>query len=721
MKKKSLMALLLSGAGLLASCSGQKQAENTLNTMQYPLTDTVAHTDEYFGTTVADPFRWLEDDMSEQTADWVKRQNEVTDSYLAQIPFRQQIRDRLEQLYDYEKYSAPSREGDYYYFAKNDGLQNQSVLYRQKGLDGEPEVFIDPNKFAEDGTIAYSGGDFSQNYRYFAYLTSESGSDWRKIYVMDVESKQLLTDTIDRAKFTGVSWKGDEGFYYSTYDAPEGSELSAMNMYHKVYFHKLGTPQSEDEVVFGGEELGARYVGAFVTEDNKYLLASAAVSTSGNALYAKRLDQPGAEWIPMVGNYDNEWSYVHNEGDKFYFQTDYKAPNQQVLAASFGDTDPDNWEVFISEKENMLRGVGFAGGNFFLNYLQDATTRIYQHSTQGQLVREVKLPALGSAGGFNGKKDDTELFYTFTSFTFPPTIYRYDIASGESGVFRKPQVDFDPEAYETKQVFYTSKDGTKVPMFIVHRKGLPLNGQNPAYLYSYGGFNISLTPSFSTSRIFWLEQGGVFAMPNIRGGGEYGKEWHTGGTKMQKQNVFDDFIAAAEYLKSEGYTSTEKLGIYGGSNGGLLVGATMTQRPDLCAVAVPAVGVLDMLRYHKFTAGAGWIYDYGCADSSQAMFEYLYNYSPVHNVKQGTEYPATLVTTADHDDRVVPAHSFKFISELQRKHTGSNPVLIRIETKAGHGAGKPTSKLLDEQADVYAFSLFNMGEQPFSKETSAGQ
>lgn len=686
------------------------QQEHSEKKWNYPTTEEGVHTDEYFGVKVADPFRWMENDTSKEVAEWVSSQNKVTQSYLDQLPDRELIRKRLKDLWNYERYSAPVKEGDYYFFTKNDGLQNQSVWYRQKSLTGEAEIFLDPNSFSNDGTISLSGASFSKDGKYLAYSTSTSGSDWRTIYVMEVASKAHLSDTIHWAKFTGISWAG-EGFYYSTYDKPEeGKELSSFNYQHKVYFHELGTPQSKDILVFGGEKQPVRYASARVSEDEKYLVISAAERTNGNAVFVQNLQKKNAPLIPIISTYEDNFDYETSIGGELIFKTDFEAPNGKLIRINPNKPDPSNWGEFVPEGEHVLSSVNTGGEKIFLTYLEDASSHVYQYDTKGEKEREIELPALGTAYGFEGKEKDKEVFFTFTSFTYPPTSYRYDIESGEIEVFRRPEVAFDPEAYETRQVFFTSKDGTQVPMFIVMRKGTELSGSNPTYLYGYGGFNISLRPSFNVSRIVWLEQGGVFAMPNLRGGGEYGSKWHHAGTKMQKQNVFDDFIAAAEYLISEKYTSKEKLAIFGGSNGGLLVGACMTQRPDLYQVAIPAVGVMDMLRYHKFTAGAGWIFDYGCADSSQAMFEYLKGYSPVHNVKPNTQYPATLVKTADHDDRVVPAHSFKFISELQRKQTGQNPVLIRIDTKAGHGAGKPTSKILDEWADTYAFVYENMGE-----------
>ena len=699
-------------ASATVACTTTEESTETMP-VEYPPTEKVSQVDTYFGNEVPDPYRWLEDDQSAETAAWVDAQNEVTDAYLNDIPFREAINERLTELWNYEKYSAPSKEGDAYYFFKNDGLQNQSVLYRQESLEAEPEVFLDPNTFSDDGTVALSSISFTDDGSLLAYSISESGSDWRKILVMDVATQQVVEDTLKDVKFSGISWQNNDGFYYSSYDKPEeGSALSARNMNHQLFYHALGAPQEQDQLIFGGEAQPRRYVSGRVTEDQRYLAISAAMSTSGNELYVKDLSQPNSEIVPIVTDFDSEQSIVHSEGNTLYIVTDREAPNQRVVTVDSRQPQPKQWQDLVAERDEVLEAATFAGGKMFLNYLKDASTRIEQYDLQGNQEKIIELPAIGSAGGFGGKQEDKTVFYTFTSFTYPTTIYSYDIASGESTVFRQPSIDVNPDDYVTEQVFYESKDGTKVPMFIVHKKGLEKNGQNPTYLYAYGGFNISLTPYFSVTQLYWLENGGVYAMPNLRGGGEYGKSWHEAGTKMNKQNVFDDFIAAGEYLKQEKYTSTERLAIAGGSNGGLLVGATMTQRPDLCQVALPAVGVMDMLRYHQFTAGAGWAYDYGIADSSEAMFEYLYDYSPVHNIEEGVSYPATLVTTADHDDRVVPAHSFKFAATLQEKHEGENPVLIRIETKAGHGAGKPTSKQIEEWTDKYAFTFYNMNWLP---------
>jgi prolyl oligopeptidase len=677
----------------------------------YPQTAKTDTVDNYFGTAVPDPYRWLENDTTQQTADWVKAQNEVTFGYLNNIPYRDAIKKRLEKIFNYERLSAPFQEGEFYYFYKNDGLQNQSVLYRKKGENGTPEVFIDPNKFRADGTISLAGLNFSKDGSLATYRISRGGADWTDAIVIKTADKSLVEDTLRNIKFSGIAWKGNEGFYYSTYDKPKGSQLSEKTQFHKLYYHKLGTKQSQDVLIFGGEKTPRRYIGAYLTEDEKYLVITASTSTTGNELYIQDLSNTKNPIVTIVNNFDNDHYVMANEGSKLYIHTNLNAPNNRIVITDFAKPTPENWKDLIAETESVLN-TSTGGGKIFANYLVDVKTVVKQFDMNGKLEREVQLPGIGTAGGFGGKLEDKHLYYSFTSFTFPSTIYKYEIASGKSDLYEKPKVDFDPEAYETKQVFYTSKDGTKVPMFIVHKKGIELNGKNPTMLYGYGGFSVSLQPSFSTSRIVWLENGGIYAQPNLRGGGEYGEKWHLAGTKMNKQNVFDDFIAAAEYLIKEKYTSSDYLAISGGSNGGLLVGATMTQRPDLMKVAFPAVGVMDMLRYHKFTAGAGWAYDYGTADDSKEMFEYLYKYSPVHALKPGTKYPATMVTTADHDDRVVPAHSFKFAATLQENHVGENPVLIRIETNAGHGAGTPVSKTIEQVADQYSFAWYNMGVVP---------
>lgn len=701
--------------GLFVLAYGCQSAgeESTTSSIVYPETNKTDHTDTYHGVDVPDPYQWLEDDMSDETAGWVSAQNEVTNAFLEGIPFRDALKNRLEELLDYERVSAPFKEGNYEYFYKNDGLQDHSVLYRTPAgsPDAEPEVFLDPNSFSEDGTVGLRGVSFTKDGSMAAYMITEGGSDWRKIIVIDTETKEMIGDTLVDVKFSGLSWKGNEGFYFSSYDNPkETSELSAKTQHHKLYYHKLGTAQSEDELVYGGEKQPNRYIGGNVTEDGNYLVVSAAQNTSGAQLYVKDLRQPNSSFIQIQDDYMARCTYVENEGSTFYLYTNIDAPNYRVVKVDLSAPDQSNWVDVIPETENVLR-AGSGGGKLFGNYLVDAKTAIKQFDMNGKLEREVQLPGIGSAGGFGAKKEDTYLYYSFTSFTYPTTIYKYDIASGASELYRKPEIDFDPEAYETKQVFYNSKDGTRVPMFIVHKKGIELDGTNPTYLYAYGGFNISLTPSFSSSRIVWLENGGIYAQPNLRGGGEYGEKWHKAGTQMNKQNVFDDFIAAGEYLIDNGYTSSDYLAIAGGSNGGLLVGATMTQRPDLAKVALPAVGVMDMLKYHTFTAGAGWAADYGTAEDSPEMFEYLKGYSPYHNLKEGTAYPATMVTTADHDDRVVPAHSFKFAARLQEAHTGDNPVMIRIETKAGHGSVS-TKQQIELAADMYAFTWENMGVEP---------
>jgi len=708
MKRSLLYSLVIA---LFISACGEKQGNQT-QISSYPQSMKVDTVDTYFGVDVPDPYRWLEDDLSEETASWVQDQNKVTFSYLDKIPFRDKIKDRLSELFDYERVSAPFEEGGYIYFSKNDGLQNQSVLFRKKTADEEPKIFLDPNKFSEDGTISLAGLSFNKEGSLLAYSISEGGSDWRKVLVMNTESGQLVEDTLVNVKFSGISWKGSEGFYYSSYDKPkDGSELSAKTQYHKLFYHKLGAPQSSDQLVFGGEKQPNRYIGASLTSDERYLVISAATSTSGNKLYIKDLNNPKSEIIPIADNYESSTSVVANEGARLILFTNLDAPNYRVVEVDAAKPTSDNWKDLIPETKNVL-SVNSGGKKLFASYLIDAKTSVHQFNMQGQLEREVKLPGIGTASGFGAKEDDKKLYYNFTSFTYPGAIFNYDIETGESVLYKKPDIDFNPDDYVTEQVFYNSKDGTKVPMFIVYKKGLKKDGKNPTYLYAYGGFNISLRPSFSTSRLVWLENGGIYAQPNIRGGGEYGEEWHKAGTKMQKQNVFDDFIAAGEYLVENGYTSSDYLAIAGGSNGGLLVGATMAQRPSLAKVAFPAVGVMDMLRYHKFTAGAGWAYDYGTADDSKEMFEYLKNYSPVHALKPNTAYPATMVTTADHDDRVVPAHSFKFAATLQEHHVGDNPVLIRIETDAGHGAGTPTSKRIEQEADRYSFAWYSMGIVP---------
>ncbi|KPV95913.1 Prolyl endopeptidase [Pseudoalteromonas sp. P1-9] len=711
-------ALALAVCTALVGCGAEKEesvqvdtkAEQTVTqaALTYPETKKGEVVDTYFDTQVADPYRWLEDDMSDETAQWVKTQNKVTFDYLAQIPYRDKLKERLTKLMDYEKVSAPFKEGKYTYFYKNDGLQNQYVIYRQVE-GGEPEVFLDPNTFSDDGTTSLAGITFSKDGSLAAYQISEGGSDWRKVIIIDVETKKQIEDTLVDVKFSGLSWVGNEGFYYSSYDKPEGSELSAKTDQHKLYFHKLGTKQADDKVVFGGTDTQKhRYVGGYVTEDDKYLLISAAVSTSGNKLFIKDLSKPDSKLETILDHTNSDTQVIENEGSKLYLVTNLDAPNKRIVTVDAAKPTPDNWKDLIPETENVLN-VSTGGGYIFARYMVDAISKVQQYDKSGKLVRDIELPGVGTAGGFGGEKEDKELYYSFTNYKTPGTTFKFNVETGKSEVYRKSGADFDPAQFESKQVFYKSKDGTEVPMILTYKKGLKLDGSNPTILYGYGGFNVSLTPRFSPTRAAWLEQGGIYAVANLRGGGEYGKKWHKAGTQLQKQNVFDDFIAAAEYLIAENYTSSEKLAVNGGSNGGLLVGAVMTQRPELFKVALPAVGVLDMLRYHTFTAGAGWAYDYGTAEQSKEMFEYLKAYSPVHNVKEGVEYPATMVTTGDHDDRVVPAHSFKFAAELQDKQAGANPTLIRIETNAGHGAGTPTSKIIEQYADIYGFTLYNMG------------
>ena len=676
------------------------------NKIQYPETKKGQTVDVYFNTQVNDPYRWLEDDKSNETGAWVKAQNEVTYGYLNQIPFRDALKARMEKLWNYEKIGAPFTEGKFTYYSKNNGLQNQSVVYRKDGK-GKEEVFLDPNTFSKDGTTSLGGLDFSKDGSKAAYTISEGGSDWRKVIIIDAVSKKVLEDTLVDVKFSGVSWYKNEGFYYSSYEKPKGSELSAKTDQHKLYFHKLGTSQKDDKVIFGDDQK-RRYVGGSVTEDDHYLVITAANSTYGNELYIKDLTKPESPIVTIVDNFNSDNSIIENEGSKLFIDTDFNAPNKRVVTVDVSNPKPENWKDFIAETQNIL-SPSTGGGYFFANYTKDAVSFVQQYDYSGKLVREIKLPAVGTAGGFGGKKNEKILYYSFTNYTTPGTIFSFEPKSGKSEIYQNPKVDFKSDDYESKQVFYTSKDGTKIPMIITYKKGTKLDGKNPTILYGYGGFNISLTPSFSIANAVWLENGGVYAVANLRGGGEYGKKWHDAGTKLQKQNVFDDFIAAAEYLIAQKYTSSDYLAIRGGSNGGLLVGATMTQRPDLMKVALPAVGVMDMLRYNAFTAGAGWAFDYGTAQDNKEMFEYLKGYSPVHNVKKGTHYPATMVTTGDHDDRVVPAHSFKFASELQEKQTGDNPVLIRIDVKAGHGAGKSVAATIQENVDIQAFTLYNMG------------
>ncbi|MCC5598061.1 prolyl oligopeptidase family serine peptidase [Nostoc favosum] len=682
-------------------------------TLTYPSSHKSNQVDNYHSTLVADPYRWLEDPDSEETRAWIEAQNQVTFGYLSEIPTREKIKQRLTKLWDYEKYGIPFKEGEslqdgsterYFYF-KNDGLQNQSVLYTLKTLDDQPKVLLDPNKLSEDGTVALSGLSISEDAKLLAYSLSASGSDWQEWKVRDVETGEDLQDHLKWIKFSGASWTHDnQGFFYSRYDEPnEKTQLEDVNYYQKLYYHQLGKPQSEDVLIYHRPDQKEWGFSGGVTEDGRYLIISIWLGTdSKNLVFFKDLTNPNAEVVELINQFEADYSFIDNDDNVFYFRTDLNAPRGRVIAIDTKNPAPENWREIIPQSAETLESVGVLNNQFVADYLKDAHSQIKIFDLKGAFIREVELPGLGSAGGFGGKRHDTETFYSFTSFTTPGTIYRYDMVTGKSTIFRQPQVDFNPNDYETKQVFYHSKDGTKVPMFITHKKGIKLDGNNPTYLYAYGGFNASMTPGFSVSLLVWMEMGGVYAMPNIRGGGEYGEEWHQAGMKDKKQNVFDDFIGAGEWLIANKYTKTEKLAIAGGSNGGLLVGACITQRPHLFGAALPAVGVMDMLRFHKFTIGWAWTSEYGSADNPEE-FPALYAYSPLHNIKPNTAYPATLITTADHDDRVVPAHSFKFAAALQEAHIGDAPTLIRIETKAGHGAGKPTAKIIEEAADKWAF------------------
>lgn len=701
MKKVTLFATGI----IMMSCAQQQQK------LAYPETAKVDTVDVYFGTEVPDPYRWLENDTSEATAAWVEAQNQVTNAYLAKIPFRNALLNRLTDLANYEKIGAPFKKHGKYYFYKNDGLQNQSVLYVQDSLEGEPRVFLDPNKLSDDGTVALTGISFSHDGKYTAYTISRSGSDWTEIYVMDTETSQLLEDHILWAKFSGASWQGD-GFYYSAYDAPvKGKEFSNVNEMHKIYFHKMGTPQSEDKLVYQNPAYPKRFYSVSVNEDETLLFLYESGEGRGNALYVKDLRKPNAPFVAMATDMDYNYYPIEIIGDKMYIFTNFGAPKYRLLVADVSKPELKDWVELVPETENVLSGAEVIGGKLFLTYDKDVANHAYVYDLTGKMIQEIQLPSLGSVS-FSGDKDDKECFFGFTSFTVPGATYKYDMDQNAYELFRAPKVAFNPDEYMTEQVFYPSKDGTKIPMFLTYKKGLKKDGKNPVYLYAYGGFNISLYPSFSTSRVPFLENGGIYAQANLRGGGEYGEEWHVAGTKMQKQNVFDDFISAAEYLINSKYTNKDKIAIVGGSNGGLLVGACMTQRPDLFRVAIPQVGVMDMLRYHKFTIGWNWASDYGTSDDSKEMFDYLKGYSPLHNLKLGGKYPATMVTTADHDDRVVPAHSFKFAATLQECNDGTNPTLIRVDSKAGHGAGKPMAKVLEEQADIYGFIMYNLGMTP---------
>lgn len=698
--------LFLSIALIMLACNNSSQKQ-----IVYPETATEDVADTYFGTEVKDPYRWLEDDRSEATEAWVKTQNELTFAYLNQIPFRQELLNRLTELTDYEKYGTPFKKNDKYYFYKNDGLQNQSVLYVQDSLDGEAKVFLDPNKLSDDGTVALTGLSFSNNKKYIAYTISRSGSDWTEIFVMDAGSGELLPDHIKWAKFTSAAWEGD-GFYYSAYDAPkEGKEFSSVNENHKIYYHKIGDDQSNDRLVYENKNFPKRFYGASVSDDERVMFISESGAGLGNRLFIKDLTKNNAPVLEIASDFEYQYSPVEVIENKIYLYTTLDAPKGKIVEFDINKAFVADWKDLIPESDHVLASVSIIGEKLFITYNQDASSHPYVYDLNGQLLQEVKLPSLGTVR-FSGNKDDKECFMVFSSFTYPGSIFTYDMDNNSYEIFRAPDVKFNSDDFETEQIFFASKDGTKIPMFLTYKKGLKKDGNNPVYLYGYGGFNISLNPGFNTSRIPFLENGGIYVQVNLRGGGEYGEEWHIAGTKMNKQNVFDDFIGAAEYLIENKYTNSGKIAIVGGSNGGLLVGACMNQRPELFKVAIPQVGVMDMLRYHKFTIGWNWASDYGTSEDSKEMFEYLYAYSPLHNLKEGTAYPATMVTTADHDDRVVPAHSFKYAAKLQVCNSGSNPTLIRIDTNAGHGAGKPISKVLEEQADTYGFIMYNLGMKP---------
>ncbi|MBE9137481.1 S9 family peptidase [Nodosilinea sp. LEGE 07088] len=679
--------------------------------LTYPPSLQQDQVDTYHGVAVPDPYRWLEDPQSPASREWIEAQNRVTSAYLETLPGRQTINDRLTKIWNYERYTTPFKRGGRYFYFKNDGLQNQSVLYTLPSLEAEPTVLLDPNTLSEDGTVSLSGMAVSENGAYLAYGLSTGGSDWVEWHVRNIATGADTNDLLKWVKFSSASWTHDhQGFFYSRYDEPdESTKLEAVNYYQKLFYHRIGTPQSEDVLVYERPDEKEWGFGGDVTEDGRYLIISVWKGTDpDNLVFYKDLSQPDSPVVELISEFEASYSFVDNEGSLFWFTTDLEAPKGRLIAIDVGQPARSHWQEIIPEGDDTLEGVSILNHQFVADYLKDAYTTIRIFSLTGELVREVELPGIGSAGGFDGKPEDTETFYSFTSFTVPNTIYRYDMVTGQSTLYRQPTVDFDPSAYTTTQVFYPSQDGTRIPMFITHKKGIELNGQNPTLLYGYGGFGVSLTPSFAVSNLVWMEMGGVYAVPNLRGGGEYGEEWHLAGTKLNKQNVFDDFIAAAEWLMAEGYTSSQKLAIAGGSNGGLLVGACMTQRPDLFAAALPAVGVMDMLRFNQFTIGWAWESDYG-SPQNEDEFKVLYGYSPLHNLEPGTAYPATLITTADHDDRVVPAHSFKFAAALQAAHKGDAPVLIRIETKAGHGAGKPTAKVIEEVSDKWAFLVANLG------------
>ncbi|RPI14295.1 MAG: S9 family peptidase [Ignavibacteriae bacterium] len=685
---------------------------NSQEKIKYPETKKVDVVDNYFGTKVADPYRWMEDMDSPDVKKWIEEENKITFGYLDKIPFREKIRARLTEVWNYPKYSRPFKAGNYYFFFKNNGLQNQYVLYIQKDLDSEPEVFLDPNTFSEDGTVALLNVNASNDGKYLSYSVSKSGSDWREINVIEIESRKVLSDHITNVKFSDANWFKD-GFFYDYYDAPKDVNLlSHKNEFQKVYYHKLGTDQSQDVLMFEDKTNPKLSSDIWSSEDEKYLFKYAGeTGQEGNKLYFKPSDNIDKEWIPIIEEYGFSTWPVQNEGSKIFLNTNKNAPKYKLVMLNADDIS-SGWKDILPEKDITLDGVKYIGGKIIATYMVDVTSRVYTYDINGNFISEVTLPGIGTVNGFDGRKEDKQVFYTFTSFVYPGSVYIYDVETGISKLFRKSEVKFKSDEYEEKEVFYSSKDGTKVPMFLVHKKGLVLDGNNPVYLYSYGGFNVTMNPGFSISRLPLLEYGGVFAMPCIRGGGEYGEEWHKAAMLFNKQNAFDDFIAAAEYLIKEGYTSPQKIAIAGGSNGGLLIGAVVNQRPELFKVAIPAVGVMDMLRFQKFTIGAAWTREYGSSEDNEEIFKYLYSYSPIHNIKEGINYPATMVTTADHDDRVVPLHSFKYTAALQERYKGNNPVLIRVETKAGHGSGKPTSKWIEEITDEWSFVFYNLGVVP---------
>ena len=698
MKKIALTTMALYA---MISCTNSK--------IQYPQTLKEEVTDEYFGTVVDDPYRWLEDDNSEQTAQWVTAQNEVTFAYLENLPFRDQINNRLTELWNFPRYGTPFKKAGKYFYYKNDGLQNQSVLYIAESLDAEPAVLLDPNTLSEDGTVALSGVEISEDGKYLVYRIARSGSDWNEIFVKNIETGENLPDHIQWTKFSGLSWY-DGGFFYSAYDQPApGSELSQANEYHKVYYHKLGTSQTDDLLIYEEKQNPRRLFNVSVSDDKRFLFLSRMEASSGNAASVKDLNKKNAPFISLSEEYDKIFSLIDNLGDDIFVLTNVDAPRYRLVKININKPEKSSWTNILPEKENVLQSVSFNGGKIVAQYMKDAHSVVEVYDYEGNFQYEIELPGIGSTGSFSGKKDEPLAFFSYTSFNTPGEIYRYNLETREMKLHFRPEVSFNPDDFEVNQVFYNSKDGTPVPMFIVHRKGIQRNGNNPTLLYGYGGFNISLTPSFSAQRMVFLENGGIYVTANLRGGGEYGESWHRSGTKLQKQNVFDDFIAAAEYLIHEKYTSPHKLAIQGGSNGGLLVGAVTNQRPELFQVALPAVGVMDMLRYHQFTIGWAWAGDYGTSNDSEEMFRYLYAYSPYHNIRKGGKYPAVLATTADHDDRVVPAHTFKYMARLQEYNEGKLPVLLRIDVKAGHGAGKPTTKIIEEYTDIWSFVFYHLG------------